>query len=262
MAIELFSFPFIALLGASAGSVVNVLLWRIPIMLEQPHNRDFNLCLPRSHCPLCKAPVAWYYNVPVLGWLLLKGRTACCLQPLAWRYVLTELSLAAISLWLACLLTSQVLLAAGVLLSALLAALLLTDLQHMLLPDMLTQPLLWSGLLLAFSGAGPVSLELALAGAVTGYLALWLLYWVVLLVRNKEGMGHGDFKLLAALGAWCGWQMLPFILLGAALLTLVFMLVAHAMNQRSLHQAVPFGPGLAVSGWLGWLQAVHLLFFW
>ncbi len=259
---DLISFPLIALLGACVGSVVNVLLWRIPIMLAQPHNRDFNLCLPRSHCPLCKTPIAWHYNVPVLGWLFLKGRTACCQQPLARRYVLIELLLAILALLLSFLLASPVLLAAGVLFSALLVALLLTDLQHMLLPDVLTQPLLWSGLLLALSGAGPISLESALLGAVTGYLALWLLYWVVLLACNKEGMGYGDFKLMAALGAWCGWKMLPSILLLAALLTLAFMLAARAVHRRSLHEAIPFGPGLALSGWVGWLLAVHLPFIW
>lgn len=262
MAVDLIFLPLIAVLGACAGSVVNVLVWRIPVMLAQPHNRDFNLCLPRSHCPLCKTPVAWYYNVPLAGWLLLKGRTACCQQPLARRYVLTELGLAMLSLLLACLLSSEVLLAAGVLFSALLVGLSLTDLEHMLLPDMLTQPLLWCGLLLALSGAGPVSPESAIIGAVTGYLVLWLLYWVVLLVRNKEGMGHGDFKLLAALGAWCGWHMLPSILLGAALLTMACMLAARIIHQRSLLEAIPFGPGLAVSGWLGWILVVYMPFSW
>lgn len=250
-------YTFAAILGLLLGSFFNVVIARLPRMMELRWQREcaqardevipeqpaFNLAVPASHCPKCRAPVAGYDNIPLLSWLLLRGRCRHCKVRISALYPLVELTAAIIPvvcLWVFGINSEAV--AYTVLLWTLLI-LTVIDLQHMLLPDQLTLPLLWVGLLGALWWL-PVTPQDAIIGAVAGYLFLWALYWLFRLLTGKEGMGYGDFKLLAALGAWLGWQMLPIvILLGSA----SGALIGGALILLQRHKQgvpLPFGPFL------------------
>lgn len=254
-------------LGLLAGSVVNCAIWRLPVMLQRqaltearqisglPPGQDewpvrFNLFWPRSCCPRCRSPLAFYHNIPLLSWLLLRGRCHSCRHRISWRYPLVELSAALCSGWIALCWPPGETAMALALCTWLLIALITLDLQHLLLPDLLTLPLLWLGLLVNLKGA-LVPLSDAVVGAATGYLTLWLIYWGFKLATGKEGLGYGDFKLLAALGAWCGWQRLPSLLLYAALMGMAAVLILRLTGRSQQGDPLPFGPCLALSGW--WL---------
>ncbi|MGG4624892.1 prepilin peptidase [Serratia odorifera] len=242
--------PHWLLLSALAlciGSLLNVVVYRLPRMLQSAPGA-YSLWWPRSHCPHCQIPIGWRNNIPLLSWLLLGGRCRHCQTPIARRYPLTELA----ALWLAlaaawCIEPGPTLLAAWAL-GWLLLALALIDYDHQLLPDCLTLPLLWLGLLFQLSG-GTVMLADAVIGAMTGYLSLWLLYWAFRLLTGRETLGYGDFKLLAALDAWLGWASLPTLLLLAATAGIVVTLAARLSHRRPLDAPLPFGPLLALSGW-------------
>ncbi len=246
-----------ALAGLLAGSFLNVLIHRLPLMIEHEMNlqaRDpttFHLAFPGSHCPHCRHPIAWHDNVPLLGFAWLRGRCRACQAPISWRYPLVEAATAALFAWslMAHGTWGAALAWAGF--SATLLALAVIDAQTTWLPDALTQPLTWAGLLAAALGWSGVGLTDALAGAVAGYLSLWSLYWAFLLVSGKEGMGHGDFKLLAALGAWFGWQALLAIVLIASLTGLLAALGLHWRGRLAMNRQIAFGPFLALAGaWL------------
>lgn len=245
------------LLGLIAGSVLNCIIWRLPIMMRReaadgtPDDglpARFNLFVPRSCCPHCRRTVALYDNIPLLSWLLLRGRCRHCHHGIGWRYPLVELATGlatgSVALWWppgpqAALLA---------LCTWLLIALLCIDLEHMLLPDVLTLSLLWLGLLANLHGAF-VPLEDAVVGAVAGWLTLWLVFQAFLLLTGREGLGYGDFKLLAALGAWCGWAALPALLLSASLLGIALMLGLRLTGRLARSEAFAFGPCLALAGW-------------
>ncbi|NIA90203.1 prepilin peptidase [Rahnella aceris] len=238
----------VAVLGLLLGSFLNVVVYRLPLMIQndgQLTEHGFNLSLPASHCPACIHPLKYWQNIPVLSWLLLRGKCHYCKTTISKRYPLTEAGCAAMFLGLSFLFTTPLSLFSALLLFWFLLALSLIDLATYLLPDRLTLPLLWAGLLV-HSLYGSVTLQSALYGAVAGYLALWFLYWSVKLVSGKEGMGYGDFKLLAALGAWVGWQMLPYLCILAALAGIVFTLVRVSIYKMS--EQTPFGPCLALAG--------------
>ena len=264
-----------ALLGLLVGSFLNVLIYRLPVMLEQrwqAEARDllaqappevlapFNLATPGSRCGACGTPIRPLHNIPLLSWLWLRGRAACCGAPIALRYPLVELLSALVSGACAWRYGFSPELAAALLLSWALIALAFIDLDTQLLPDDLTLPLIWIGLLLALAGVpvGSASLEEAVIGAVAGYLTLWTVYWAFRLVTGKEGMGYGDFKLLAALGAWLGWQALPQIILLSSLVGAVSGLVQIALKRQQRGATMPFGPYLAAAGWLA-LMGVDVL---
>lgn len=255
--------PLSLLFGLLLGSFLNVVIYRLPLMLEQawqqteepaltdakPSEKAFNLAWPASHCPHCQQPIAAYDNIPVLSYLLLKGRCRCCHHRIALQYPLVELISGLLALLSLFIIGPEIkaVLFYGV--SLTLLALLVIDLNTQLLPDSLTQPLLWAGLIcqqLFF----PEQLISALWGAVFGYLVLWGIYWLFKLITGKEGMGYGDFKLLAALGAWCGVGALPALLLISALTGLLIATVLRLSGQLSAGQAMPFGPALALAGWL------------
>lgn len=257
----------LAVLGLLVGSFLNVVIARLPRMLESAWRRDcaavsglpadgesapFNLVTPRSRCLHCATPVRAHDNVPVLSWLLLRGRCRSCQASISPRYPLVELAASA----LACLVASRfgpgftAIAAAGMCWTLL--ALAAIDLDTMLLPDDLTLPLLWAGLVLNLRAAF-VPLEDAVVGALAGYLSLWLVYWGFKLATGKEGMGHGDFKLLAALGAWLGWQALPMIVLSAAGVGAIVGLVLIALRRLGRDRPMPFGPFLAAAGVLNLL---------
>ena len=228
-------------------------------LLEQPAPKGeetppiFNLVTPGSHCPHCNHRIRWYENVPVVSWALLKGRCSGCKAAISKRYPIIELLTALVAglcawrfgydPWLIFMLYG----------SFTLLALAVIDLDTTLLPDDLTYPLLWAGLLAAVLGISPVSLSDAVIGAMAGYLALWSLYWVFKLLTGKEGMGYGDFKLLAALGAWLGWQYLPVVVLLSSVVGLVFAVSMMASGSVKRDQGIPFGPHLAIAGWIALL---------
>lgn len=252
-------------LGLLAGSVLNCVIWRLPVMLQRralaesrallglsPQDDGllarFNLFLPRSCCPHCQRTIAFYHNIPLLSWLWLRGRCHHCRQRIGWRYPLVELAASLSGGWVALYWPPGATALALVLCAWLLIVLMVIDIQHLLLPDVLTLPLLWLGLLVNLQGA-LVPLSDAVLGAASGYLSLWLLYWGFKLATGKEGLGYGDFKLLAALGAWCGWQRLPLLLLWAVLLGIVAIMLLRLAGRAGRGDPLPFGPCLALAGW-------------
>ena len=254
-----FSILAAALVGLQLGSFLNVLVWRLPRMLEREWQTAstsvdpmgdavFNLSTPRSHCPRCQTPLRWRDLVPVLSYLCLRGRCAHCATPISVRYPLVELAVGLV--WGLCAWhwgSSFTALAWAGFFTTLLA-LALMDADTMLLPDALTLPLMWAGLIAASLGWIGVSLSDALWGAVAGYLSLWVVYQVFLRLTGKHGLGGGDFKLLAALGAWLGWQVLPWLVLGASLLGLVLAALLMWRGTYQKDQHIPLGPSLALAG--------------
>lgn len=268
----------LGLLGLCIGSFLNVVIHRLPQMMERawrlesaellgvtpPELPALTLAKPASRCPQCGHRIRWFENVPVLSWLLLRGRCSACKTPISPRYPLFEIATGLLFALLAWRFGAQPTVLAWCAFVAVLLALSGIDWDTTLLPDSLTLPLLWAGLVVAALG-WTLPLSTSVWGAVFGYLSLWSVYWLFKLTTGKEGMGAGDFKLLAALGAWLGWQMLLPIVLGASLIGAV---VGIAMKLGgALHEGryVPFGPFLAgaglvvlyagserVMGWLGW----------
>ncbi|MGL5457884.1 MAG: prepilin peptidase [Enterobacterales bacterium] len=233
-----------AVLGAIIGSFLGVVAERVPAMIMDEKPRG-NLLFPASHCPVCQHSLRAWENIPMVSWLVLRGRCSQCQAAIPLRLLVVEfitaLFFGATAWWVS---DVQVLLSLW-LLAAFLLPLAMIDAQHQLLPDCLTQPLLWSGLLV-HSVDHALPLHDALFGAVAGYLSLWLLYWAFRLITGREGLGYGDFKLLAALGAWCGWQALPSIVLLAAVSGIVGYCVLINLNKNN--QTIPFGPSLAFAG--------------
>lgn len=251
-------------IGLLVGSVLSCLTWRSPKMLQcqalaaaqnllglpPEHHKDraINLFFPRSCCPICRRCIAFYHNIPLLSWLWLRGHCHYCQHPISWRYPVIELVAAASSGWVAFNwplgITALALVCCGWLL-ILLAAI---DFETLLLPDCLTLPLLWLGLLINLNDL-IVPLDDAVTGALLGYITLWAVYWIFKIVTGKEGIGYGDFKLLAALGAWCGWQSLPQIVLFAALMAIVICILLPFLGRKRRDLHVAFGPYLSLSGW-------------
>tara|TARA_A100001391_G_scaffold176518_2_gene139712 strand:- start:1947 stop:2816 length:870 start_codon:yes stop_codon:yes gene_type:complete len=262
-----------ALFGLLVGSFLNVVIHRIPKMMEAGWQREarellgqpaedqpvFNLVVPRSRCPHCGHGIRWHENIPVVSWLALKGRCSQCDAPIGKRYPVVELLTALVAALCAWRFGYGIWLVFTLYASFTLLALAVIDLDTTLLPDDLTYPLLWAGLLAALVGVSPVPLPDAVIGAMAGYLSLWSLYWVFKLVTGKEGMGYGDFKLLAALGAWLGWQYLPLVILLSSLVGLVFALSMMATGAVKRGQGIPFGPYLAIAGWIALLWGEEIV---
>lgn len=251
-------------LGLVVGSFLNVVIVRLPRMLEanwqasakhilglaQDTQRPvYNLAQPRSACPNCQAPIHAWQNIPVISFLLLRGRCAGCGCRISWQYPLVEILSAVTSLIVAWQFGPTLACALALILTWSLLALTVIDWHTQLLPDSMTLPLLWLGLLAAAAHIriDPIS---AIIGATAGYLALWLIFHAFRLLTGKEGMGYGDFKLLAALGAWLGWQQLPLVLLLASVTGAVSGILLLASGRLQRDHAMPFGPFLAAAGWL------------
>lgn len=255
----------LALLGLVVGSFLNVVILRLPQMLQRAWGRDcralleidapeaederFSLSFPASHCPKCGTAIAAWQNIPVVSYVLLRGRCAACAAPIGLRYPLVELLSAALTVAVGLVVPWSAALPAYLLVTWCLIALAVIDADTQLLPDDLTLPLLWGGL--AFNlVTGVVPLADAVIGAMAGYLLLWSIYWVFRLVTGKEGMGYGDFKLLAALGAWMGWQSIPLIILMSSAVGAVLGLLILTLRGQGRSQPLPFGPYLAAAGWI------------
>ncbi|MFQ2125478.1 prepilin peptidase [Aeromonas jandaei] len=261
-------FSLVFIFSLMIGSFLNVVIHRLPIMLEREWQAEYrsyftpneeqatepryNLMVPRSACPHCGHAITALENIPLLSWLWLKGRCSECQAPISARYPLVELLTALLSVAVAMVISPGWGALAALLLTWVLVALTFIDLDKMLLPDQLTLPLLWGGLLFNLSG-GFAPLADAVIGAMAGYLVLWCLYWAFKLLTGKEGMGYGDFKLLAALGAWLGWQALPIILLLSSLVGAIIGISLIALRKHHQGNPIPFGPYLAIAGWIALL---------
>jgi len=277
------------LLGLIIGSFLNVVIYRLPIMLErdwraqaaemlpstgkatatvpsvQPVPDQFSLSTPGSACPVCKAPIKAWQNIPVVSWLLLRGRCASCKAKISVRYPLVELATGLLSAWVAWHFGFGAPAACGLLVTWALIALTGIDIDHQLLPDGITLPLMWAGLLTAVivgpivGSPIPVSAHDAIIGAVSGYLSLWLVFHTFRLITGKEGMGFGDFKLFAALGAWLGWKLLPLVILLSAATGAILGILMIVLRGRDRSAPMPFGPYLAAAGWLAMLYGDALV---
>ncbi|WP_075182216.1 A24 family peptidase [Pantoea sp. 1.19] len=243
-----------ALAALSVGSFLNVVICRLPQMILSPQP-GYHLSLPASHCPQCRTPIRPVDNIPLLSWLRLRGRCRHCRQRVSWRYPAVELASLLIALLLAAWLPAEGMLLPALILTFFLLALSLIDARHQLLPDALTLPLLWLGLLFSAGfSLSPVTAGDAIIGAASGYVLFRLLAEGYRRLRGVDALGGGDAKLLAAAGAWLGWQPLPQLLLLASCGGLLAAFAARLFWRRPLHRAVPFGPWLAI--------ATEILFLW
>lgn len=255
------------LAGLLIGSFLNVVVYRLPKMLQRdwqaqareilslPAENDgqtFNLILPNSSCPHCAHEIKPWENIPIFSWLFLRGKCSACKAPISTRYPLVELTCGLLSAYVAWHFGFTWQAGSMLLLTWGLLAMSLIDADHQLLPDALVLPLLWIGLIVNQFGlfASPAD---ALWGAIAGYLSLWSVYWLFKLVTGKEGMGYGDFKLLAMLGAWGGWQILPLTILLSSLVGAVLGVIMLRLRNAETSTPIPFGPYLAIAGWIALL---------
>jgi len=261
------------LFGLAIGSFLNVVIHRLPLVLERqwraqaadlegrpapPEGERYNLITPRSRCPACNAPIRAVHNIPVLSYLALGGKCAACRAPISLRYPLVELATAAAFAAVAWHFGFGLPALLAIVFTAYLVAMTGIDIDRQLLPDVLTIPLLWIALIASLTHAPgdpspPVALRDAVIGAVAGYVFLWLVFQAFRLATGKEGMGYGDFKLFAAIGAWLGWQMLPLVLLLAAFVGAAVGLAMMAARRVGRGVPVPFGPYLAGAAWIALL---------
>ena len=265
---QLFFLTTIFIVSLMVGSFLNVVIYRLPIMMERSWKQEytsyfspeeipseeetFNLVKPDSTCPQCQHKIRAWENIPILSYLVLRGKCSQCSTPISLRYPLVELATGLLSLWVAWHFGFSWQAAAGVFLTWCLIAMTFIDLDKMLLPDQITLPLLWLGLLLSINNTF-VSPTDAIIGACAGYLSLWSVYWGFKLLTGKEGMGYGDFKLLAALGAWVGWQQLATIILLSSVVGAVIGILYLSLKNKEHNQPIPFGPYLAIAGWITFL---------
>ncbi|WP_422446829.1 MULTISPECIES: prepilin peptidase [unclassified Endozoicomonas] len=264
----------LTIVGLIVGSFLNVVIHRLPIMMERQWQQQseailhpekipdplpaFNLVVPASTCPSCQHKIRAWENIPVISYLFLRGKCSACQTPISLRYPAIEI--------LSALMTVMIGLTYGVTLQTLvfclfgwsLLTLTMIDYDTQLLPDDITLPLLWAGLIVNSFGL-VVSLEQALWGAIAGYLSLWSVYWVFKLVTGKEGMGYGDFKLLAALGAWLGWMKLPLIILLSSLVGTVAAILLIVSKRQERSNPIPFGPYLAIAGFVALVWGDQLI---
>lgn len=269
------------LLGMLVGSFLNVVVYRLPLMMQrewraqchefleledksapEAHFPLFNLSRPGSHCPQCRHPIGAAENIPVLSWLLQRGRCRHCRAPISVRYPLVETASGLLSALIAIHFGFTWLTLALLVFTWCLIVLTLIDVDHQLLPDDITLPLLWLGLLVNTRG-WLTDLDSAVLGAIGGYGILWAVYWGFRLLTGREGMGYGDFKLLAALGAWLGWQALPMIILLSSLVGAVVGLSLIALRRHERNVPIPFGPYLASAGLIAllWGDGISQAFF-
>lgn len=261
-------YGFIFVLSLMIGSFLNVVIYRFPKMLEQgwyQECREFlsdelkktpskevtplTLSKPDSTCPHCQHSIRFYENIPVFSWLFLKGKCSQCKNKISARYPLVEISTALLSLVIAQHYGVSLMTCYALILTWGLIALTMIDFDHMLLPDQIVLPLLWLGLLVNISN-GFVPIEDAVIGAAAGYSSLFIIFWLFKMATGKEGMGFGDFKLFALFGAWVGWQLLPLLILMASVVGAIIGISLMLFKNHQKGQAIPFGPYLAIAGWI------------
>ena len=262
-------------MGLLIGSFLNVVIYRLPkalegewksdccelLEIEKPEEPKIGIAFPASHCPSCKAPIKPWQNIPVISYLLLKGKCASCKTSISPRYPLVEMTAGVLSAVVIYTLGPSLQAVLALLLTWALVALTMIDIDTQLLPDNITLPLLWIGLVANSFGVF-TSLDNALWGAVAGYLSLWSVFWLFKIVTGKEGMGYGDFKLLAALGAWMGWQSLPLIIILSSFVGAIIGIAGILIMGRDKNIPIPFGPYLAIAGWIALLWGQQLTDFY
>ncbi|MCK5726017.1 MAG: prepilin peptidase [Thiotrichaceae bacterium] len=259
-------FIVVTFFGLTVGSFLNVVIYRLPVMLEREWreqcnelqeddkkkedntNKDkFNLAVPRSRCPHCNHLITALENIPIISYLLMRGKCSGCQQAISIRYPLVELMTGLLSVLVAWKFGASLQTLAALFFIWTLISLALIDLDTMYLPDSLTLPLLWLGIVVNYFGVF-ISLEDSIMGAIVGYLSLWTVFQLFLLLTGKEGFGFGDFKLLAALGAWGGWQIILPTIFAASLLGAIIGIAMMVVKKDFTSRAIPFGPWLAIAG--------------
>lgn len=271
------SLGLVLIIGLIVGSFLNVVIHRLPKMMEREwkqqcellldanststpaeNTQPFNLMVPRSRCPHCGHAITALQNIPVISYLLLRGKCAGCKAVISPRYPIIELVTGLLSVAVVAYLGLTTAALLGLVFTWCLITLTMIDADTQLLPDDITLPLLWLGLIANSFGVF-TTLENALWGAIAGYMVLWSIFWLFKLLTGKEGMGYGDFKLLAALGAWMGWQVLPQIIILSSLVGAVVGIALMLIKKRGKEVPIPFGPYLAVAGWIAfvWGDAIN-----
>lgn len=274
----------VGLVGLCIGSFLNVLIYRLPLMMQREWqsecrlllkdelNKDktkqstvsapFNLIKPNSTCPQCKTAIKPWQNIPLISWLILKGKCASCSHSISIRYPAVELITALLSLVVAYTYGATELALLYLVMTWVLIALTFIDIDHMLLPDQLTLPLLWLALIASVMGITLPTNE-AIIGAAFGYLSLWSVFWLFKLLTGKEGMGYGDFKLLAVFGALLGWQSLLSIILLSSVVGAIIGIIQLSIQGKNKATPIPFGPYLAIAGWITmlWGQQLQSAYF-
>jgi leader peptidase (prepilin peptidase)/N-methyltransferase len=265
----------VGLLGLCVGAMLNVVIHRLPRMMEAQWRAEcaslegrepapaeaYNLFTPRSACPACRAPITAMQNIPVASWLALRGKCGSCGTPISARYPAVELLGGALAILVAWRFGYGAALAFGLVYAWAMIALTFIDFDTQLLPDDITLPLLWLGLIANTFGVY-TDLRAAVLGAAGGYLILWSVYWAFRLLAKKEGMGFGDFKLLAAIGAWAGWQVLPVVIVISAGIGAVIGSLLLIRARKGKDTPIPFGPYLALGGIVGLLWGRELVTLW
>ena len=264
----------VGLIGLLVGSFLNVVIYRLPIMMQRNWRKEcaeylqldateaaskepFNLAVPLSRCPNCNTPIKPHQNIPIISYLCLKGRCAACNNPITTRYPLVEAFTAITSALVAWHFGDTPQTVFALVLTWSLIALSFIDIDHQLLPDNITLPVLWLGLFLSLFGFY-TDAHAGIIGAIAGYTVLWTVYQLFKLATGKEGMGYGDFKLLALFGAWLGWQYLPLIILLSSLVGAIIGLSMIVFAKKDHNSPLPFGPYLAAAGWLALLWGDNL----
>ncbi|MEM5545677.1 A24 family peptidase [Pseudoalteromonas fuliginea] len=266
----------VGLVSLCVGSFLNVVIYRLPLMMQKEwqsecrilledelknskaiNNEQFNLVKPNSTCPKCKTAIKPWQNIPVISWLFLKGKCASCNNPISIRYPVVEAITAILSLFIAYTMGANEQALLCILITWALVALTFIDIDHMLLPDQLTLPLVWLALIASIMGY-TVAPSDAIMGAVFGYLSLWSVFWLFKLLTGKKGMGYGDFKLLAVFGALLGWQSLLSIILLSSVVGAVIGIVLLSIQGKDKATPIPFGPYLAIAGWITMLWGTEL----
>jgi leader peptidase (prepilin peptidase)/N-methyltransferase len=273
--IDLFGFLFfnsllfrticLFLLGICIGSFLNVVIYRLPIMLQKtwrnqclellgaecsitPDNSHFNLLHPASHCPKCHNKIPFWTNIPILGYFMIAGKCIKCHVHISLRYPLVELITGLLFVATGFIESEYASLAGALIFVSVVICLILIDFDTFLLPDELTLPLVWLGLLFNLNGSICGGLSNAVIGAMIGYLILWGIYWIFKLITKKEGMGYGDFKFLSAIGAWLGWQNLLSVIIISSLTGILYAIIMRMTGRLLPNKPIPFGPFLGVAG--------------
>lgn len=274
-----FFYTLIIFLGLSVGSFLNVVIYRLPIMLDkewtrqchdylqhepdenQPEDKTFTLSYPPSTCPQCQHKIRFWENIPVVSYIILGGKCSNCKATISIQYPLVETISAILSVFIAWHfgVTPQTM--AALILTWSLIALSMIDAQKQILPDNITQPLLWLGIIVNIPGLF-TTIESSVIGAIAGYLFLWSVYHIFRVLTGKEGMGYGDFKLLAVLGAWTGWEMLPLIIVLSSVIGAIIGITMITFKKHDKNVPIPFGPYLAIAGWLAFLWGPQMTQAW
>ncbi len=266
---------FVGIMGLLVGSFLNVVIYRLPVMMENEwrqeceefleleitHVAPFNLMLPLSCCQKCKTQIRPWQNIPVISYLLLRGKCAKCKQTIALRYPLIEALTAICSVIISLHFEYGMELLLALLLTWALIALSFIDIDKQLLPDSITLPLIWLGLFISIFELYSNTVD-SIIGAIAGYLSLWSVYQLFKLFTGKEGMGYGDFKLLAVFGAWLGWQFIPIIVLLSSIVGAVIGISMVIFSKHNRNVPIPFGPYLATAGWLAliWGEDINQMY--